>query len=86
MVEKCCFWLLHVGSEGSDLLWLTLCRRNKPNCASDLASVNLQSVWADKSCCLDLHKRLFDIIWQLKKTFLFVLEQRQFYLGHAEAH
>lgn len=48
-------------------------------------SVNLQSVWADKSCCLNLHKRLFDIIWQFKKTLFFFLVQRQFYLGHAEA-
>lgn len=48
-------------------------------------SINLQPVWADKSCCLDLHKRLFDIIWRFKKTFFFFLVQRRFYLGNAGA-
>jgi len=76
---------LIVSFEQLDLLWLDLCLRNKPSQMRSLGSVRLQSVWADKSCCLDLHKRLFDIIWQFKKTFFFFLVQRQFYLGHAEA-
>lgn len=71
--------------EGLDLLWVTISLRNKASQMWSLGSVNLQSVWADKSCCLDLHKGLFDIIWQFKKTFFFFLVQRQFYLGYVEA-
>lgn len=79
------FGAFTVSFEELDLLWLALCLRNKPSQMWSLGSVNLQSVWADKSRCLNLHKRLFDIIWQFKKTFFFFLVQRQFYLGHAEA-
>lgn len=68
-----------------DLLWLATSLRNRASQTWSLGSINLQYVWADKSCCLDLHKRLFDIIWQFKKTFFFFLVQRQFYLGHVEA-
>lgn len=79
------FGALIVSFEQLDLLWLALCLRNKPSQMWRLSSVNLQSVWADKSCCPDLHRRLFDIIWQFKKTFFFFLLQRQYYLGYAEA-
>lgn len=57
-----------VNFEELDLLWLALCLRNKPSQTGSLSSVSFQSVWADKSCCLDLHKRLFD---SLRKHFSF---------------